>query len=722
VLLWTFLSGKLLGFSRGQYSEVLRTVLLPFFVHVMSFLICVFYVAFLSKFLDDWIWVVNHALFNNINKSVALDLGVNDCNPVEIAYCICGLVQGALLRIFVPLFMNPIVEATGDKEGNLVGSAIETIACIAKQLQWEPYFGLLMRSFRFLSTKVEHQKALIRLVCATLDAFHFFKAPTSVGVEEGGKSSNVAMDTGEDDATNPTSVDDSTRAVAPDIETLLQKRVLPEFTKLMVSKMDIVNASVALALVKILKLMPEEVAEVELPRIVQSITNLLKNRNSQAVRDEARAALVSVAGTLGPRYLHFIVGVLKASLTKGFEVHVLGYTINSIIVKLVEIVKVGDIDYCLVQLLEVLENDIMGEVAEEKNVEAIAGKMKETKHMQSFESMRLISQVITFPTQIPVMLGPIRRNLPKSLVPKNRVKVEMMLKQIGLGLQVNPSVTQENLFVLVHALVEDGLKEENAVALALAAKNQSKVDGTGNTRLSLKVTGKAPELNRSKGDDESLKDVRGLTANAHLLTEFAFQLFHTHMKKVKIGFQDQQTLSMLDPLVGLFSKCLTSKYDGVLSGVMRCLSILVRLPLPSIDTNGNQMSTLVFTMAQQSGKTDTPVMQACFQLLVILIRHCKTANISEDRLRLLLQFPVFADLEGTSGNTAIALLKAVVSRKLLVPELYDMMAQVSKLMIQSQMPPVRQACSQVFLQFLLDYPLGPKRLQQHLDFLLTNLG
>jgi U3 small nucleolar RNA-associated protein 20 len=77
--------------------------------------------------------------------------------------------QGALMRIFVPLFMNSIFEAKGDKEGNLVGGAIETVACIASQLQWEPYFGLLMRSFRLLSSKVEHQKALVRLVCATLD-------------------------------------------------------------------------------------------------------------------------------------------------------------------------------------------------------------------------------------------------------------------------------------------------------------------------------------------------------------------------------------------------------------------------------------------------------------------------------------------------------------------------------------------------------------------------
>jgi U3 small nucleolar RNA-associated protein 20 len=571
--------------------------------------------------------------------------------------------------------MNSIFEAKGDKEGNLVGAAIETVACIASQLQWEPYFGLLMRSFRFLSTKVEHQKVLVRLVCATLDAFHFFESTTEESVNEDA----------EIEANN-----ELTRKLPAGIEGLLRKRVLPEFTKVMVSKMDIVNASVALALVKILKLMPEEVVEVELPRIVQSITNLLKNRNSQAVRDEARSALVSVTATLGPRYLHFIAGVLKGSLTKGFEVHVLGYTLYSVLVKLLETVKVGEIDYCLPLLLEILENDIMGEVAEEKNVEAIAIKMKETKHMRSFESMRLIAQVITFPTQVPTMLGPVRRNLPKTFSPKNRVKVETMLKQIALGLQLNSSVSQETLFVLVHGLLEDGLKEENAVALALAAKNQAKLEGKGAGRLSKTVTGKSAELNYSKDKNRDNKDSISTgvgTPNAHLLTEFALQLFFSHLKKVKISFQDQLALSMLDPLVDLYFRFLSSKYDGVLSGVMRCPSILVKSPLPSVDKFGAKMSKLVFNMAQRSGKTDTPV-----------IRHCKTAKLTDEQLRLLLRFPVFSDLESTTGSTALSLLKAVVSRKLLVPELYDMMTRVSEVMVQSQLPPVRQVCSQIFLQ------------------------
>ena len=33
---------------------------------------------------------------------------------------------------------------------------------------------------------------------------------------------------------------------------------------------------------------------------------------------------------------------------------------------------------------------------------------------------------------------------------------------------------------------------------------------------------------------------------------------------------------------------------------------------------------------------------------------------------------------------------------------------------------MRQLCAATLLQFLLDYPLGPKRLHQHLAFLITN--
>ena len=67
-------------------------------------------------------------------------------------------------------------------------------------------------------------------------------------------------------------------------------------------------------------------------------------------------------------------------------------------------------------------------------------------------------------------------------------------------------------------------------------------------------------------------------------------------------------------------------------------------------------------------------------------------------------------------------MQAVLQRKLVVPEVYDIMTRVQEMMVRSQSAPVRQLCSSVLLQFLLDYPVGDRRLQQHLHFIITNLS
>lgn len=48
---------------------------------------------------------------------------------------------------------------------------------------------------------------------------------------------------------------------------------------------------------------------------------------------------------------------------------------------------------------------------------------------------------------------------------------------------------------------------------------------------------------------------------------------------------------------------------------------------------------------------------------------------------------------------ALSLLKEMVGRKLVVPEIYDMVKRVWELMVTSQAKPVRTQCSQIMLQF-----------------------
>ena len=73
-------------------------------------------------------------------------------------------------------------------------------------------------------------------------------------------------------------------------------------------------------------------------------------------------------------------------------------------------------------------------------------------------------------------------------------------------------------------------------------------------------------------------------------------------------------------------------------------------------------------------------------------------------------------------NALFALLRVIFARRFVLPELYDLVGLLGEMVLQADAPSVRRACSQLYLSFLLTYPLGPRRLQQHLNFFVTNLA
>lgn len=105
-----------------------------------------------------------------------------------------------------------------------------------------------------------------------------------------------------------------------------------------------------------------------------------------------------------------------------------------------------------------------------------------------------------------------------------------------------------------------------------------------------------------------------------------------------------------------------------------------------------------------------------------MLRRCEHYSPSQSQLRFLLGW-AFADLEESAERqSAFVLLRAILARKLVLPEVYDLMNRVQELVVRSQATQVRQLAAATLLQFLLDYPLGADRLRQHLQFLLTNLA
>lgn len=569
---------------------------------------------------------------------------------------------------------------------DLRNACLETLASMSGQMDWKTYSTFLMRCFREMTLMPDKQKILLRLICAILDMFHFTRV-NSKQVIDGGIASPASS---------------SELNVPSDITVYLQKKFLPQVLKLLTSESEKVNVNISLAAIKLLKLLPVETLESQLSSIIHHTCNFLKNR-LESLRDEARAALAACARELGLGYLHFFVKVLQAILKRGYELHVLGYTLNFVLSKTLVHSTIGKLDYCLEELLSIAQNDILGDVAEEKEVEKFASKMKETKKNKSFDTLKLISQSITFRTHALKLLSPINAHLQKQLTPKTKVKLEMMLYHIALGIEHNPSVELSELFIFVYGLIEDSITEE----------------GSHGKEISMSGTSKKPFREMlNKKNTSSFGDLG--PQNSHLIAEFALGLLHNRLKNIKLDKKDEQLLSMLDPFVKLLGNCLNSKYEKVLSAAFRCLAPLIRLPLPSLEAQADKFKILLLDIAQKSGNANSSLVQSCLKLLTVLLRSTKI-SLSNDQLHMLIQFPFFIDLQTNPSPIALSLLKSIVGRKLVVHEIYDIALRVAEVMVTSQLEPIRKKCSQILLQFLLDYHLSDKRLQQHMDFLLTNL-
>lgn len=98
-------------------------------------------------------------------------------------------------------------------------------------------------------------------------------------------------------------------------------------------------------------------------------------------------------------------------------------------------------------------------------------------------------------------------------------------------------------------------------------------------------------------------------------------------------------------------------------------------------------------------------------------------QLSAEHLSVLLRSGVFQDLDRNSTrNTAFSLLAAVLRRKLVVPEVYDLMERVRGVMLHTHTLSVRSTCVSLLQRFLLHYPISSRGLESHLNFLVANMG
>ncbi|CAG8782598.1 28065_t:CDS:2, partial [Dentiscutata erythropus] len=186
--------------------------------------------------------------------------------------------------------------------------------------------------------------------------------------------------------------------------------------------------------------------------------------------------------------------------------------------------------------------------------------------------------------------------------------------------------------------------------------------------------------------------------------------------------KSEEQLFMLNQFVDIVGNSMYSKHLNINILAIKIMNILCNLKLKSLNDALPVIVKQTFVLIKTSDSTNSELVQACFKLLTIIMCVCKQAEVKESQLTFLINL-IRPDLEEPQRqSTTFSLIKSIISRKFVVPEIYDLMQTVSEIMITSQSSQTRDLSRQLLFQFLMDYPQGRGRLKNQVNFLIKNLN
>ncbi|KAI8920655.1 armadillo-type protein [Entophlyctis helioformis] len=634
--------------------------------------------------------------------------------------------SGNVSNIFLPLVSHFIFETDRVQDHNVVNDAIACLGSCASALKWSHYFALVKRFLNLIPRRTELEKVLIRLRSTPEeeeedDEAGGAKVDLVIGPDTSSNdaAANVAaadtgdgtsMDTTQDGvpAAQPAMAESESQQSEPlhvKIHRDLSMRLLPGLQKLLSLKDDEsvpIRIPLAVAVAKVLKQFPQESMKVHLPKLLMTLCNILSS-HMQATRDATRETLVKIAVMLGSAYMSFIVAELRSALKRGYQLHVLGYTLHAIMVAVVPTVSPGELDTCAKSIVDVCVSDIFGETGKEREVIELKGKMREIRTTQSFDTIELLVKVLGF-KHINTVLLPVKELLLETDNSKVVQQVEHVLRRVSVGINANPSVSMVDFMKFVHALVNENLP------LLQVEKTQKKQ--ATNAEITYTI-----QLKRTAG----VEPLKYFQANAHLFVEFGMSLLLASLKRDRINLRNKEHLQMLDPLVDVLGRSLYSKHTTVTIVAIRVLSVIVQTPLPALKDALPVVLKRILQTVSKATSTSSELVQSCFRLLTIILRDCPEVAVTE-RSIIALAALVQPDLEEPERQTTtFSLIRAIIGRKIVVKEIYDLMDVVVRLLVTSQSDQVRELSRQAYMQFLLDYPHGHARFRKQMTYMIKNL-
>jgi U3 small nucleolar RNA-associated protein 20 len=613
-----------------------------------------------------------------------------------------GSIQASNLgTIFIPLIEHFVFEDAADENAhNLIAEGVATLGALSEWLEWGQFRANFRRYRSYMASKPEKEKNILRLLGRMSDAL-------SSAMKRKKATMGQTDDQTEGDENKMEIVEQPMCTLAKSVPSLakvateLTTNFIPFLTKYIHHKQEkemSLRLPASITTVKLLMILPEEELAIRLPPVLQDVCTTLKSK-AQDSRDTARKTLNELSLLLGPVYFGYILKELRNVLARGYQLHVLSFTVHSMLVYTTDHFKQGDLDYCLKDLVAVVMDDTFGTVGQEKDAEGYTSKMVEVKSSKSYDSMELLAKISTI-GQLSNLIKPLQALLGEKLNSSLVKKLDELMRRIGIGLLRNPDAESRDLLVFCYEVIKESYRANAPEETKAAPKSRSE------ERFLVRLQG------AKRGDN------RGTTSShVYKLTRFSLDVLRAILNK----FNSLLTASNLSGFIPIIGDSLVQAQEEVKVSALRLLSTIIKLPLPAIDENSHVYFTEAVKLVKESPSTNSEAAQASLKLISSMLRERKDTKLRDGHLAYLLQRLASDIEEPDRQGVTFNFIRAVMSRKLVVPEMYELMDHIATMMVTNQTRSARDLARGTYVHFLIEYPQAKSRWSKSLAFFAKNL-
>ncbi|KAA1117820.1 U3 snoRNP protein [Puccinia graminis f. sp. tritici] len=595
-----------------------------------------------------------------------------------------------LLDIFLPLLAHIFLPTDSSRtDPDLVNEAIRAIGRITKVLNWSAYNAVLQFYVKLIHKPTAVNKITVRVVVSIMKSFHF----------------NLHEQSDPAGTRNLTSTPEHALG-------FVSGKLIPSLIKFMEQqKEDGPDESLRIMIGEgvafVATFLPESASQNAISGIISSLSNILKSTH-QETRQSARATVGNIVILLPASFLAQVLKDLKAVLLRGPQLHVLAHTTYSILSRASESSNDFEIDsHASKLLMSIIIDDLFGQPWRDRQSKELKAKTKfnETKTSRSLESLQMIVSKLANSDILTDILVSFQQVLENTGPTKILKQVDECFHRICAGIVAN----KEKFDAPKVLDLSKNLISENAEYLKnKSQKKKSYVINPTDHRVVLSTKSKVHDGHYA--------------ANAHHFVSLGLDLFNTVYRRAVFDLHSPEYLPMIDQLVSVVGNTLYTHNTEVLARGLKVMSILIKLPLPEVERSATIIVRQMLSVVNHIGTSQSEISQVALKSLGTVIRDCKKVELTEKQLTDLLKM-IVPDLEDSDRQTTLfALLRGIMSKKFMAPELYDLMDQILRLLVTAQSNQVREICRSIFLQFLLDYPQGKGRLSGSLQFLVKNLA